>query len=158
VSVFVLTLVVIIMTALLPELDVEDVGRDDLLVAARRVLVLDQAHQLVVDAGAVGKEEGGTGTPEYTIKDKRKQAGRKAQEKMSASANESGWDGRGRVFAGVSTDHLWKKKSSCCCPMRRWSRSSAIFMNAFHSLSLSLLGKEMPYTRCRDAFSALASQ
>ena len=63
---------------------------------------------------------------------------------MSASANESGWDGCVHVCAGVSTDHLWKKNSSCCCPMRRWSRSSAIFMNAFHSFSLSLLGKEIP--------------
>jgi hypothetical protein len=44
-----------------PEVDVEHVGGDDLVVAADAVLALDVVHELVVDARAVRHEEAGAG-------------------------------------------------------------------------------------------------
>mmetsp|Transcript_8779 Transcript_8779/g.18552 ORF Transcript_8779/g.18552 Transcript_8779/m.18552 type:complete len:735 (+) Transcript_8779:385-2589(+) len=44
---------------LVPEVEVVDVGGDDLVVAALPVVVLDEVDERVVDAGSVGQPEGG---------------------------------------------------------------------------------------------------
>lgn len=51
------SLVVLRVARLLPELEVEHVGRDDFLVAALPVLLLDHFHQAVIDTSAVRQPE-----------------------------------------------------------------------------------------------------
>ena len=46
---------------LVPQVEVVNVGRDDLVEAALPVVVLDEIDELVVDAGAVGEPEGRSG-------------------------------------------------------------------------------------------------
>ena len=48
------------MTGLLPEAQVENVWRDDLLEAAYTILLPDQLDELVIDLGAHRVEEGGS--------------------------------------------------------------------------------------------------
>lgn len=50
-------LILIIVTGSLPELQVENVGRNNFLEASNAVLLTDQIHKLVVDVGAVRVEE-----------------------------------------------------------------------------------------------------
>ena len=86
---FIVTLVVVIVSAGLPQLDVEHVGSDHLRVTAAVVLALDQIHELVVDASAVREEERGAGRPES-----------------------------GKREAGGATSGEWKRKrgaAECCC-------------------------------------------
>mmetsp|Transcript_538 Transcript_538/g.1044 ORF Transcript_538/g.1044 Transcript_538/m.1044 type:complete len:502 (+) Transcript_538:1007-2512(+) len=54
-------LVVEVVARGLPQLEVEQVGRLHLLVAAHAVLLADHVHQLVVDEGALGEHEGAAG-------------------------------------------------------------------------------------------------
>ena len=54
-------LVVVSMTADLPQIQVEHVGGDHLRVATHVVLLADELHQLVVDVGSVREEEAGAG-------------------------------------------------------------------------------------------------
>lgn len=49
------------MAAGLPQLDVEDIGRDDLLEAPRAVLLPDEGHQCIVDMRPAGQEEARAG-------------------------------------------------------------------------------------------------
>mmetsp|Transcript_25488 Transcript_25488/g.42978 ORF Transcript_25488/g.42978 Transcript_25488/m.42978 type:complete len:248 (+) Transcript_25488:1998-2741(+) len=50
-------LIVLGVSGRLPQLQVEDIGRDDLLVAAYPVLLLDEVHEAVVDPGTVRHPE-----------------------------------------------------------------------------------------------------